>query len=148
MQREPKNGPNVVQPTSASDNHNSHVGALEKEIAELRSSLSWKISAPLRWIGKPFIVCRKQALKIVYATSLFRWIGKPLAKVISSGAVPLPRLFLPNNELFDAAFYAKRYPDAARSSRNLWAHYLGYGADESRQPNPFFDSTYYLSKYS
>jgi GT2 family glycosyltransferase len=82
----------------------------------------------------------------MYSTRAFRWTGHPLAKLISNVGFPGANLLLPRNPLFDAAFYAKRYPDVARASKNLWAHYLAYGSDEGRQPHPLFHTAFYLTQ--
>jgi hypothetical protein len=86
------------------------------------------------------------ALRLMYATPVFRWTGRPLARLISNVGFPGANLLLPRNPLFDAAFYAKCYPDVARVSKNLWAHYLAYGVSEGRQPHPWFQTTFYLAR--
>lgn len=54
---------------------------------------------------------------------------------------------VPNRtELFDARWYAATYPEI-RSVPDLWLHYLTIGAFEGRQPNPLFDSKWYLDKH-
>ena len=47
--------------------------------------------------------------------------------------------------LFDRQFYLEHYPDVIRSGIDPAAHFLLYGARESRQPHPMFDTAYYLA---
>ena len=84
-------------------------------------------------------------LRFLYATPAFRWTGKPLAKLISSTRFFGSAALLPRSPLFDAAFYASKYPDIA-GVRNPWAHYMAFGASESRNPHPLFDTRYYLAR--
>lgn len=49
--------------------------------------------------------------------------------------------------LFDALWYAKQYPDTAKSSHSPLDHYLLFGAAEGRDPHPLFDSDWYLRQY-
>lgn len=50
---------------------------------------------------------------------------------------------LQKSGLFDREFYKERYPDVARSGMDPAAHYLSSGAEEGRDPNPFFSTHYY-----
>ena len=110
----------------------------DEQIASLKKSLSWKLTAPMRAATEGLIALRN----LLYKTPAFAWTGKPLAKAISSVPVPFGSWLLPHNSLFDSSFYRQQYPDAAKAN-NLWAHYLGYGADEDRNPHPLFDTSFY-----
>ncbi len=46
-------------------------------------------------------------------------------------------------QVFDAAWYLGRYPDAALQGSDALAHYLDHGWREGRDPSPLFDSAYY-----
>jgi SAM-dependent methyltransferase len=102
-----------------------------------------------RWPAAAFLrdgasALHDSLLRFLYATPAFRWTGKPLAKLVSSTRLPGSAL-LPRNPLFDTGFYASKYPDIA-GVRNLWAHYLAFGASESRNPHPLFDTHYYVAR--
>ena len=86
---------------------------------------------------------RRVLFRILFVSPAFRWTGKPLAKAIWICG-PRDTFLLPRSPLFDPAFYAKENPDL-NSTGNLWAHYLAFGADELRDPNPFFDTSQYLA---
>lgn len=49
--------------------------------------------------------------------------------------------------LFDEAFYLTANPDLSLQPGAALDHYLRYGAEEGRAPNPWFDSQYYQELY-
>jgi GT2 family glycosyltransferase len=121
--------------------------ALRREVKALRDSWSWKISAPFRWGLTLGAVVHTFVIRALYATPSFRYLGKPLARLLSNIRIPGTAWLLPDSALFDSAFYRSRYPDVAKASKSLWAHYLAYGGDELRDPHPLFRSAYYRRHY-
>ena len=83
-------------------------------------------------------------LRILYHSPAFLWIGKPAAKAIYAWGLPGSRFLLPRNPLFLPDFYTSSNPDVRRD-RNLWAHYIGFGASEGRDPHPMFATRFYLA---
>jgi len=55
--------------------------------------------------------------------------------------------FIKNCGLFDEDWYVDNYPDVRRSKVNPIYHYVKYGASEGRNPNNWFDTFEYASKY-
>jgi len=47
------------------------------------------------------------------------------------------------SRLFDSDYYLKINPDVARTHADPLAHYLTFGRQEDRKPNPLFDPEYY-----
>jgi glycosyltransferase involved in cell wall biosynthesis len=47
------------------------------------------------------------------------------------------------NSLFDPAYYARQYPQAALSLPNPLVHFLVHAATEFQNPSPYFDTEYY-----
>ena len=86
---------------------------------------------------------RRVLFRILLASPAFRWTGKPLAKAIWA-VFPRGAFLLAPNPLFDPVFYANENPDLDKAG-SLWAHYLAFGADELRDPHPFFDTSEYLA---
>jgi GT2 family glycosyltransferase len=117
--------------------------SLEQEIKSLRNSLSWRLTAPVRKMADIVIVAHRVLLRIAYESRAFTWIGKSIGKAVYAWRLPGASLLLPANPFFSPEFYA-RNSDVSRDS-NLWAHYLGFGADEGRNPSPHFDTQFYLS---
>ena len=120
---------------------------VRRELFDVRSSLSWKFTLPMRGAAAFLAKLHRWVLELLYCTAAFRFAGKPLAKVISLAKFPAGTFFLPQNPLFDADFYKRENSDATRRSKNLWAHYIGFGGDEGRDPHPLFNTKYYKTRY-
>ena len=71
------------------------------------------------------------AWKRLLSPSQKRWLGRQLVR---SG-------------LFDAAWYVREYPEAAKNGRAPVEHYLEEGYLRGFQPNPLFDTRWYLQRY-
>ena len=53
---------------------------------------------------------------------------------------------LHKSPLVDPVWYRRTYPDLRDTPIDVARHYLEHGAAEGRNPNPFFDTNFYLSK--
>ncbi|MDP5030508.1 glycosyltransferase family 2 protein, partial [Paraglaciecola sp.] len=53
------------------------------------------------------------------------------------------RLILEQKQLFDAAWYLRRYPDIAQAGAEPLAHFIAHGAAEGRDPLPTFSLSSY-----
>lgn len=51
------------------------------------------------------------------------------------------------NWLFDERWYCEQYPDAAQSGIPALRHYVLYGAEEEKRPNPYFFADWYARQY-
>lgn len=120
--------------------------ALSADNEKIRRSISWKLAAPLRWLGAMLLYLHSAILRACHATTLYRWTGKLIARLVTTTYLPGGTLLLPPNPLFEEDYYSETYPDTA-NARNLWAHYLAFGADEGRNPHPLFHTDYYRSRY-
>jgi len=94
-----------------------------EELARLRASASWRMTAPLRKIGG---ATRRTP----------RDNG-------TDGDLALVR----GTELFDVAWYLASNPDVAAAGIDPAEHYLRHGAYEGRDPSPRFASRHYLDTY-
>jgi ubiquinone/menaquinone biosynthesis C-methylase UbiE len=56
-------------------------------------------------------------------------------------------LLITASSLFDADWYAARYPDVAAANVDPLTHYLMWGGVERRDPGPNFNTTWYLERY-
>jgi hypothetical protein len=91
---------------------------------KIKKSISWKITAPLR-----------------FPNQLLKKLGKQ-ERVLRN-----QRDFILKSGLFDEDFYLKSYPDVAASKIDPICHYLLFGARELRNPNPSFNTGRYLDRY-
>lgn len=93
------------------------------EIAALKRSTSWKLTAPLRGVVRA-------------------------AKKLTNGKLLLAErrqaTMLRKSDLFDAAWYRRQYPDVVASRQDPATHYLRFGAAEGRSPSAKFDTSKYL----
>lgn len=96
----------------------------QQRLNTLSKSVSWKITSPIRILGKlfrkatPELHSLKQQLKL-----------------------------LKRSDLFDADWYLKTYPDVATSGIDPYKHYLKFGAQEGRDPSPYFTTNWYQKAY-
>ncbi len=93
------------------------------EVAALRQSASWKVSAPLRWASRA-------------SRRLFDVRARLSERRQSS--------MLKKTDLFDAEWYLQKYPDVAALQIDPAKHFIRFGAGEGRSPSAKFDSTKYL----
>jgi len=98
--------------------------ALREEHARLSSSLSWKLTAPLRRLRSPRVAARAE---------------------LSAASAELE--LLRGSDLFDRHWYLRKYPDVASNGIDPVEHYLSHGAAEGRDPGPRFNSNAYMRSY-
>lgn len=129
-------------------------------LASLKASLSWKVTAPARWLT----TCARTLLHKLQTIRYARMVGRSglfdlnyyrsqnqdLAK---TGMNPLVHYlvrggneWLDPHALFDSSYYLLQNPDVAKRGMNPLVHYLIHGGSEGRDPHPLFDSSYYLSQ--
>jgi hypothetical protein len=105
--------------------------------ASLRGSLSWRLTAPLRWLldasRMVYLVMRRGGLGLLQPARyrcLADWL-RYRKQVRDSG-------------LFDDQFYLDHNPDVARLGIDPLLHYFVFGHTELRNPHFLFDTKYYL----
>ena len=87
------------------------------KLEKIKTTVSWRITAPLRKIGIPFLDDAQ---------------NKELKR---------RRRIIERSGLFDSNWYLMEYPDVAESGQDPIVHYLVFGAKEGRLPNPNFVAT-------
>ncbi len=105
------------------DAANHEVQRLQKELSNVKSSIAYKTTAPIR-------VLRAKLRSI----PVKRALNKQAREVRKSG-------------LFDVGWYLKTYPDVAENGIDPILHYLKFGAEERRNPSPDFDTDLYLTSH-
>lgn len=91
-------------------------------IAKIVTSLSWKLTAPLRYL--------KRKVKTNYFFLL------PTIRLIEKSG------------LFDKEYYLENNPDVKLSGMDPARHYLVFGGFEGRNPSGYFASRFYLQQYT
>jgi GT2 family glycosyltransferase len=99
----------------------------ESTIASLKSSTSWRLTAPLRWLKHAWRRDRPPP---------------GAASGARTGFVPPPD----GAGLFDAGFYLEQNPDVALLGISPLEHYFSCGAAEGRNPHPLFDTAFYRAQ--
>ena len=74
------------------------------------------------------------------------WIARPVSAAKLVVTLRWPPFIRPS-PMFDAAWYARQYPDAAGHKGGLWWHYWRHGSREGRDPNAYFDADWYSQTY-
>lgn len=100
------------------------VERLTSELKNIKTSASWKISAPARAVSRVVSKVDRKKLKLRQDAGLIY-----------------------TSELFDAEWYLKTYPDVKSANIDPAEHYLEYGAKEGRLPSASFDGNWYLKRY-
>ena len=96
-----------------------------KERAQnLKKTVSWKLTAPVRAIGRTFKDGTNVTPKAISAAE----------SIAQSG-------------LFNEVWYIQRYPEIADSGLSAIEHFLKYGASKGYSPSESFDTRWYLQTY-
>ncbi|WP_411816547.1 hypothetical protein [Hyphococcus sp. DH-69] len=102
---------------------NKEIALLKNDIAKIRSSTSWRLTAPVRWVRKSIGGSNKitETLRTKRQAALIR-----------------------RSPLFDQAWYISKYDDVAKMRADAAEHYVRHGFSEGRSPGPKFDGAAYL----
>jgi hypothetical protein len=137
------------------------------KLEEYKTSISWKITLPLRaacnltrsLLKYPLSSYKRykyrKQIRTLKSTVLFDPgyykekylktnlnIQDPYIHFIESGASEGHKTHI----LFDTAWYLSKYPEVRDAGKNPLIHYLQYGALEGKDPNPLFHSAWYLEQ--
>ena len=124
----------------------AHVALREAELAVAKSSLSWRIGAPLRWFGRTFPAVERTArigAKFAWYTITFRLP----AAIIRTHRRRRDRETIATLGGLDEGWYLRKYPDVALIGMHPLVHYVAHGAAEGRNPNAMFDTAWYLAQH-
>jgi hypothetical protein len=120
--------------------HEAKVSSLKATISALRTSTSWRITAPLR-------AARRLSARLYYSK-----LGYPLGlawrAITTRSRAPLrdwrAERVIATSGLFDKEWYLKNNPDVAARRIDPVRHYVSFGARELRDPSPLFSTRSYL----
>ncbi|MCU6669513.1 class I SAM-dependent methyltransferase [Enterobacteriaceae bacterium H4N4] len=91
----------------------------------LKQTVSWKLTAPVRALARPFKESPKNTLTTVSNAE----------RIATSG-------------LFDELWYQHRYPEVADSGLSAIEHFIQIGADKGYSPSELFDTRWYIQTYA
>lgn len=129
----------------------------ENMIQALHNSYSWRITSPLRWVGKTLNKFNIKKGKSVNVKNVIVQTSYKIALIFTkyinhfspSFSQYILKIFksvklIKDSELFDEDFYLLNYPEVRRSKINPILHYLVYGAKEGRNPSNTFNTNLYF----
>jgi glycosyltransferase involved in cell wall biosynthesis/ubiquinone/menaquinone biosynthesis C-methylase UbiE len=147
-----------------------HDGA-EERIRQLKASLSWRVTGPLRFARDRLVATSWRARKAFSNISkkatvspkdvrttiapLFDWVyyTNLNPKANASGKSPIDHYLergwkegLKPHPLFDPAWYLRENPDVEKAGIEPLRHYITDGWRRGRSPHPLFDVRYYLNQ--
>jgi len=93
---------------------------LKARINKLKGTVSWRLTAPVRALAKPFKESPKYSINQINT-------------IAESG-------------FFDEQWYRQQYPDSLNTASAI-EHYLNTGANKHYNPSPKFDTNWYLNMY-
>lgn len=132
----------IAELQSCVKERDAHIEGLENQISEMRSSLSWRLSMPLRALKKLLRLRSRLILKIL------GWAGQGILTLQLRKQLSFigNYILIDQSGLFDRVFYLQSNPDVQSSGADPLEHYLSAGAREGRDPNPLFDTTFYMAQ--
>ncbi len=110
-----------------------------RELQDIRTSRSWRLTAPLRRFAE--VVRHRRTVQSAVVGALARLRGSVRERISRRDNYAL----VAESGLFDATWYRQTYPDVARAKIDPLKHYLERGAREGRDPHPLFDSSFYVA---
>ncbi len=97
---------------------------VKKRINILKSTVSWRVTYPIRALGRFFRKDKKDR------------------KVR-----PVDIEYIKNSGYFNDNWYISQYPEVKKSGLTPIAHYISCGAELGYDPSPEFDTSWYLDEY-
>jgi hypothetical protein len=115
--------------------------AAQNALKQIESSIAWRLARPMH-----ALIARAAP---GHLAAKLRTQGVSLVDRLPSGLGARVRLqddirVIEKSPLFDAKWYAERYPEAAATGVNPAHHYARTGAAERKHPGPQFDADWYL----
>ncbi len=118
------------------------------ELRGIKSSLLWRLSAPLRWIGRFMSRLKRSIAK--RRAAVREWLLPRALRLPLSGRLRRLREdweLIHQSRLMDGRWYFARVPDPRRGRQDPVLHYLCDGASKGCFPNPLFHTRWYLEQY-
>ncbi|MGO0272801.1 class I SAM-dependent methyltransferase [Escherichia coli] len=110
----------VEQQSRELRNSEQHIQQLKARISKLKGTVSWRMTAPVRALAKPFKESSKHSISQINT-------------IAESG-------------FFDEQWYRQQYPDCLNTHSAI-EHFLNIGASNGYNPSPKFNTDWYLNMY-
>ncbi|KZX16125.1 putative glycosyltransferase EpsJ [Methanobrevibacter cuticularis] len=127
-------------------------------LADKEGNLSKNYFSPANWYLLNLIINNPSEFYKVYSTNQpnYKKMLKSLSFIIKKEWKHPKRIInllkayknIKKLNLFDGAYYTKKYPEAYSSKYNPIDYYMFYGYKKNHIPSKKFDSLYYLKRYS
>jgi glycosyltransferase involved in cell wall biosynthesis/SAM-dependent methyltransferase len=115
------------------------------KIEQLKASLSWRVTWPLRLVRDRMAAAVWRARRAL-SSGPARAAGTPENVALRSPSFERSLEGTKPHPLFDPAWYLQENPDVVKSGIEPLQHYVNSGWREGRSPHPLFDVRYYLSQ--
>ncbi|HEY5176558.1 MAG TPA: class I SAM-dependent methyltransferase [Terriglobales bacterium] len=122
--------------------------AREQELRHITSSLSWRISRPVRVVGSLLPPELKRRCRRMIHLAWWSVRGQLPARLRQRQRVRRDSQVVLASGMFDKDWYLQQNPDVASSGVDPLEHYILFGGLEGRNPGPAFQSSWYLAQNS
>ena len=119
---------------------------LRKNIDQIVSSKSWRLTAPLRNVTLRHPKLGRNLLRV---GKLAWWglTGQLFAKLKTKRELRRQISLLNKSELFDKKWYGQQHPEVADAGADAAEHFFWIGAPANFDPHPLFDTSWYCQRY-
>ena len=127
----------------------SNLTCLTEERNAILSSISWRITSPIRgfkrrfpWMGRQI----RRMTKLVWWTITGNVYSRLKEKLTNHRYNKNEMEFIVAKGLFNTDWYLAQNPDVVAAKVNPLQHFLESGWKEGRDPSPFFNTNWYLAQ--
>lgn len=117
----------------------------QRELSEVRNSASWKVTKPLRAVGRARRTRRRSGASGGSTRSIESGDRGQRDRAPSVESARQKSADEWRN-LFDSDWYSACYPDVLKSGSNPAEHFASNAAVELRDPNPWFNTAYFSNR--
>ena len=138
---------------SAAQQHAHRAERLDRKFREIKTSLSWQVTKPLRAARRAAVLVGTTAVRpaqlLVLRWALRHKSARRLGVLLPARDRDEIRTVwrLRKSQVFDEEWYLTRYPEVRAKRRDPVVHYVRKGAARGYDPHPAFNTAWYLRRY-